>query len=647
MLKIHLMDQPKMERGETMSKRLNVQNPANTNVAADELKQVANSDVCAEAEVQQKAVKVVATPEAEIITGPVSLPDPVNDNGNDGPNAPGGGALVPGLLREAMATLTIPSTPAEWKEFYPTFTAKVDAKKAILERAPLSGDAYVKCRHELMIEAAQLLLMEAYLAEFLRTVESHKGHSKEELAAMGLKAKEDVIKEFGLTTKQYRNIKKLTVEAVEAAIEFAFKRREIPNRSMAFNKAMLKRVKEKRPALHLDPIIAKEYHTLNLAKPMNMTVLFANISLGTRHLARHNIHVKVCSEKEPERVSWLKLLNPTAECFEGSFADPEVYKKVVDAHLRNHCQLVSISCPCQDSTTLNTSDTKGSREISRLFKPAVDFIKETKVPLFIIENVPAWLNSSPEAAQDILHGRTIWEYIQDELKDLYNLNAGYFSAADYGSCQDRIRGLVLGSLKDGPVWEFPKPLEYRIPLFKKIGDFRSLKSGEHDPVFKWHYDDGSLEDFEIEYLAHTPTGCSAWDNEPEYQPKNKDGSGSNGIITKNDTRNDWGLPAHTISSGSGSIHCPYTVHPGYQRTDGTWTDTRCFSIAELLRIMDLEDDFYIPYEPGENDRFIRKVLGEHFSPVHVEHLVSTMPVPKEYLVSDKQSKSKQKGKNEK
>ena len=619
---------------------------ANSNIAPEAVKQVANGDVCV-ANKEQEPAEMVTTPETEIITEPAEMSAPVNDNGNDDPDSPGGGALVPGLLREAMATLTIPSTTAEWKEFYPAFTAKVDAKKAILKKAPFSGDAYVKCRHELMIEAAQLLLMEAYLAEFLRTVESHKGHSKEELAAMGLKAKEDVIAEFGLTIKQYRNIKKLTVEAVEAAIEFAFKRREIPNRSMAFNKAMLKRVKEKRPALQLDPIIASEYRTLNLVKPINMTVLFANISIGTRHLSKHNIHVKVCSEKEPERVSWLQQLNPDAECIEGDFADPDVYKKVVDAHLRNHSELASISCPCQEATTLNTSDTKGTRDIARLFKPAVDFIKETKVPLFIFENVPQWLNSSPKAAQDILRGRTIWQYIQDELGELYNLNAGYFSAADYGSCQDRVRGLVLGSLKDGPVWEFPKPLEYRIPLWQKIGDFKSLKPGEHDPTDIWHYDDGSLKDFEIEYLAHTPTGCSAWDNEPEYQPKNKDGSGSNGIITKNDTRNDWSQPAHTIASGSGSLHCPYTVHPGYPKTDGTWSDPRVFSIAELLRIIDVDDDFVIPYKPGENDRFIRKVLGEHFAPRHVEHLVSTMPVPKEYLVSDEQPKSKKKGKDAK
>ena len=396
---------------------------------------------------------------------------------------------------------------------------------------------------------------------------------------------------------------------------------------------MLKRSKGPRPSLKLNPIMETEYKTLNLAKEMNATVLCANITIGTHYLPNHNIHVKVCSEIDSERVSWLKKLVPTAECLEGNFLDPEVYKKVVEAHIRNHCQLVIITCPCQDSSNLNNAASKGNRDISRLFKPAVDFIKDTEAQFFIFENVPEWYNSSPKIAQDILQGRTIWQYIQDELKNDYKLNAGYFSAKDYGTSQDRERGFVLGSRGD-KLWKFPKKLDVCPVLFDTIGDFKSLKPGEHDPVFQWHYDDGSLKDFEIEYLAHTPTGCSAWDNEEKYQPKNKDGSGSNGIVTKNDTRNDWSQPAHTITTGSGSLHSPYTIHPGRPKSDGTWTDPRVYSIAELLRIIGLPDDFLIPFKPGEKDRFIRKVFGEHLCPRHLEHLISTMPVPEEYLVKD-------------
>ena len=617
----------------------------NFSSVAENTKQVVNGETV-QAEVQQEAIELVATPATEIVSVLGSdLPDAANDNTNNGPNAPVGGALVPRLIRERMANLVVPSKPAEWKAFYPAFSAQVEAKKAILNKAPYANGVYKKCRHELMIDAAQLLIMEAYLADYLRTVEMHKGLSAKKLAAMGLKSKTQIIKECGLTIKQYRDIKKLTFESVMAAVVFAFKRREVPTRSMAFNKEMLKRASgNKKPALQLDPVMETEYKTLNLVKPINATALCANISMGTHYLPNHNIHLKVCSEKEHDRVLWLKQLNPTAECIEGDFLKPEIYQKVVNAHKDNDCQLVIITCPCQDSSNMNTSNTKGSRDISRLFKPAVDFIKETEVPFFVFENVPQWYNSSPTAAQDILQGRTIWQYIQDELKDNYKLNAGYFSAADYGTCQDRFRGFVLGS-RNGQLWKFPKKLPVRPILWEAIGDFKSLESDENDPIHPWHYDDGKLEEFEREYLAHTPTGCSAWENEPQYQPKNKDCSGSNGIITKNDTRNDWNQPAHTITSGSGSIHSPYTIHPGHPKSDGTWTDPRVFSIAEELRIIGLPDDFLIPFKPKEKDGFIRKVFGEHLCPRHLEHLISTMPVPKEYLVKDKDQTTDSNGKN--
>ena len=620
---------------------------ANDNVLAENTKKIANGETV-QTETHQEIIEAEYTEINVMKASEIDVQEHANDNLSDdnGPNAPNRGALVPGLLRKAMANLVIPSKPDEWKSFYPAFSAQVEAKKAILNKAPYSNGSYKKCRHELMINAAQLLIMEAYLADYLRNVETHQGVSAKELAKMGLKSKTQIIKECGLTIKQYRDIKKLTFESVMAAIEFAFARREPPTRSMAFNKAMLKRASSnKKTALRLDPVMENEYKTLNLVKPMNATALCANISMGSYYLPNHNIHLKVCSEKVPERVSWLQQLNPTAECIEGDFLKPEVYKKVVAAHKENDCQLLIITCPCQDSSSMNTSDSKGNRDISRLFKPAVDFIKETEVPFFVFENVPEWYNSSPKIAQDILQGRTIWQYIQDELKNDYKLNAGYFSAADYGTCQDRFRGFVLGS-RNGQLWKFPKKLPVRPILWEAIGNFKSLGHGENDPIHPWHYDDGKLEKFECEYLAHTPTGCSAWDNEPAYQPKNKDGSGSNGIVSKNDTRNDWSQPAHTITSGSGSTHSPYTIHPGHPKSDGTWTDPRVFSIAELLRIIGLPDDFLIPFKPGEKDRFIRKVFGEHLCPRHLEHLISTMPVPEEYLASDKQQNSKSNGQDD-
>ena len=101
-----------------------------------------------------------------------------------------------------------------------------------------------------------------------------------------------------------------------------------------------------------------------------------------------------------------------------------------------------------------------------------------------------------------------------------------------------------------------------------------------------------------------------------------------------------------LFSGSGGIGDVYGVHFGRPLVDGTYSDSRVLSIAEILKLIGLEDDFLDPliakgtsaedfdgltFENnmliGPDEKFIREVLGEHVCPKFLLNLMSTLPIP--------------------
>lgn len=147
-------------------------------------------------------------------------------------------------------------------------------------------------------------------------------------------------------------------------------------------------------------------------------------------------------------------------------------------------------------------------------------------------------------------------------------------------------------------------------------------------------------------MAHTPTGCSAWDNLIKFQPKNKDGSNARAQFQKGYTRIDPAFPSPTITSDSGQIGGLATIHFGRPLSDGTYSDSRVLSIAEILALIGCEADFLEPLNAPKSDEedfdgltwengmltspdehFVREVLGEHVCPKFMLNIMSTLPVP--------------------
>ena len=127
------------------------------------------------------------------------------------------------------------------------------------------------------------------------------------------------------------------------------------------------------------------------------------------------------------------------------------------------------------------------------------------------------------------------------------------------------------------------------------------------------------------------------DNEAEYQPLTDSGEYSNGNYGKGFTRNEWQDQCPTITTGNGSISDVYSLHPGrYNPETQEYTDCRVFSLRELLKIMDCPNEFFdklnlkreengMLNETEENN--LRKAIGQHFCPLHVNALYSTLPLP--------------------
>ena len=243
----------------------------------------------------------------------------------------------------------------------------------------------------------------------------------------------------------------------------------------------------------------------------------------------------------------------------------------------------------------------------------------------MIENVPDFLNAKPKQLKELLGDLTIGEYIKQELENMgYVVNIGVYSAADYGTAQDRQRAIILAAKKELGLWKFPKKDKFRKLLFEAIGDLPSLEPGQQDPERPMHYA-LDLPACQIEFLKHTPTASSAWKNKKEYQPVNVDGSESCAQFKASFSRKDWNKPSNTVLTDSGSLGGMINIHPGRPLSDGTYSDCRPLSILELFRITGLPDDYPVPEKFIKNDKLIREVIGECFAPLHVARLMTTMP----------------------
>lgn len=517
----------------------------------------------------------------------------------------------------------IPTKINELIDFVNTQTILLLMEQNRLAAGKLSSINYKKTFESVQKQAEIVLDAELLLGEKFRNIPTTPGVKSK-------KNKADILKEWGFSKKQYIDIQKLTAESVKEAKELAKQKGKIVTRNDALKLLKLKhKVKNNTEFVHNTGI----YETINLpthnperiANPINYCVLFANVGIGEYYLEENGFHAAVANEFLPERARWYKELHPKCNVIQGNIT--EKVDEIIDAYKKTGCKMLLASPPCQTFTVAGKRDFSDKR--TYLFIPTLEIIEKTMPEYVVIENVKEFLTASPEDLKEFLNNKSIGDYICDKLKSLgYTVNVDICNAADYGTPQSRERAIFLASLNG--LWKFPKKNKFRIPLFEVIGNLPSLEAGEKSDIHPLHYAP-KLPQCQIDFLRHTPTGCSAHNNKEEWKPVNVDGSKSNAKHIQSFTRKSWDKPSSTITSDCLGISGHNTVHPGRPiNVSGideiVYSDARVLSILELLRITGLPDDYPIPTWALGNDRFIREVIAECFAPRHVERLMTTLPI---------------------
>jgi len=343
---------------------------------------------------------------------------------------------------------------------------------------------------------------------------------------------------------------------------------------------------------------------------MNGVSLFANVGIAETYIARHGINIKVANELLENRVAFYKQMHPSCEIVAGDITDENVYNHLLREALREECNFLIATPPCQGMSIAGQMKEDDPR--NSLIKYVVRMIQDLKPSHAIIENVPKILNTY------LLHRRKKIKVVDFILQELsaYKVNYQVLDAADYGTPQTRRRAIFLISKKQK--WDFPEPEKY-ISVKDVIGHLPSLESGEKSHI-PYHYAKEQSPNHLL-CLKYTATGKSALNNETHY-PKKEDGSRIKGYATTY-KRIDWHRPAPTITTANGFISSQNNVHPGVLQKDGTYSDARVLTLKEIFILTGLPEDWHPPKWASE--QFVRKVIGEGVPPLLIERLLRTMP----------------------
>lgn len=535
---------------------------------------------------------------------------PANDNLKNNPafpanhNEPGHKPELPRTLEELAAFKR--ETECDLK----------NAQKA-LKNNVLDSKAYQLLKAKTYAYACLVLDAELRIAHILKRLPKAQGRRNPN----GKKTKAEYIRELGLTTKQARLIEMLDFDCVNRAKIAAKKRGEIPSRSMALTfrrKTINKR--DIRPFNFKSVFATTAATPTKRDEPLYYTQLFANAGIGEYYLHEQNVINAVASELLVEdRVKWYKELYPHCEMVEGDFTETANFNELIRLHKEKGCKMILASPPCQPFSKAGKKDYNCPEAL--LFRPMIELVRAVNdVNEFVmIENVPEMLTACP----DILNGtgyNNIGEYIKGELEGMgHTVNIAILNTADYGTCQSRERVIITASKKG--IWKFPVKDDRRIMLWESIGDLPSIEAGE-DSGIKYHVAP-PIAPAQADILHHTPTGQSAQNNPLPWKPVGVSGKTSTARFKSCFHRKSWDEPCNTITMNSDSVSGHRSIHPGRPLSDGTYSDARCLSVLELLRVTGLPDDYAIPtWAP---DSLIRDVIGECFLPKLVSRLIEMIP----------------------
>jgi DNA (cytosine-5)-methyltransferase 1 len=346
---------------------------------------------------------------------------------------------------------------------------------------------------------------------------------------------------------------------------------------------------------------------------MNALSLFSGIGVDEFFLPEIGVNVVLANEIVKARAEAYSLLHDNKNIIQADICDQSVKEKIISVSKKEGVDLVLATPPCQGLSRAgaNRSDESISTDKRNfLVMNAIEIVEALKPSYFIIENVPRFakmvfpFNEGFVSLENLLKSKFGLEY---------NINVRIFDAADLGVPQSRLR-IVYRMWKKGLRWALPVS-ESKISLEQAIGFLPSLESGQGS-LIKNHFARKHPKN-QIEWMRHTPTGHSAFENNVFF-PKKTNGERISGYGNTY-MRMRWDKPAPTITMRNECISSQENVHPGRPSGDGTWSDARVLTLRELLIVSSLPADLDIPSNMTETA--FRQVIGEGIPPLMLKKIL--------------------------
>ena len=355
--------------------------------------------------------------------------------------------------------------------------------------------------------------------------------------------------------------------------------------------------------------------TRNISKRLKAVSLFSCIGVSEYYLQEIGVDVIVASDIDKRRCDVHKYFYPQCATICGDICDVDVKNQICDAAQGKKIDLVISTPPCQGMSTVGKN--KGNVLLSSgdkrnfLILESFEVIDRLNPDYIIFENVPQLLKVRLPYDGKIMG---IQEILQIKYGNDYHMKIDKFNTCNYGIPQNRER-VFIRLYKKGKCWNDPIA-DTKIPTLRDaIGDLPSLEAGEVSNL-KNHWARKHPEN-QIDWLRHTPTGCSALLNTTHYPVK------TNGERIKaypnTYKRMVWDAPAPTITMRNEIMSSQDKVHPGRDMGNGLWSDARVLTLRELLIVMSLPADLELP--TFITDTALRQFIGEGIPSLMMKKLI--------------------------
>lgn len=346
--------------------------------------------------------------------------------------------------------------------------------------------------------------------------------------------------------------------------------------------------------------------------------LFASAGIGELFLKDLGIEIVVANELLEKRANLYRSVNPDVSMICGDITEETIFNKIMNSSPKKVDFLIA-SPPCQGMSIAGKNRSVNKMivdERNYLIFRVFDFISIKMPDFIIIENVPALIKLKLRFNNKLC---TVVEILQQLFGEHYNIDFRIVDAVDYGVPQFRKRAIIK-LYKKGFDIVWPKININRITVRDSISYLPSLEAGENSNI-KWHFA-RKHDSRHIEWMKHTPTGHSAFEND-NYIPRKKDGTLIKGYNTTY-RRIEWDLPAPTITIRNDAISSQRNVHPGRLLKDGTYSDARVLTPLELMILSSIPISWGIPNNTSEI--LIRQCIGECIPPLLIKRLLEDLKI---------------------